>query len=116
MVIPMYGAVVLQIPVSTAVDISVGSTRDPGCITFPEQQLRGFMTSVRLCQERKLDPEIWWFFTGTYASAGAVSHVGIYVGGSRMLHCGSPIGYADLTSPYWNSHLYAFGRLATIPE
>ena len=56
------------------------------------------------------------FFTGTYASAGAVSHVGIYVGGSRMLHCGSPIGYADLTSPYWNSHLYAFGRLATIPE
>ena len=31
------------------------------------------------------------FFTGTYASAGAVSHVGIYVGGSRMLHCGSPI-------------------------
>lgn len=56
------------------------------------------------------------FFTGTYASAEAVSHVGIYVGGSRMLHCGSPIGYADLTSPYWNSHLYAFGRLATIPE
>ena len=56
------------------------------------------------------------FFTGTYASAGAVSHVGIYVGGSRMLHCGSPIGYADLTSPYWNSHLYAFGRLATLPE
>ena len=56
------------------------------------------------------------FFTGTYASAGAVSHVGIYVGGSRMLHCGSPIGYADLTSPYYNSHLYAFGRLATIPE
>lgn len=56
------------------------------------------------------------FFTGTYASAGAVSHVGIYVGGSRMLHCGSPIGYADLTSSYWNSHLYAFGRLATIPE
>ena len=70
-----------------------------GCITFPEQQLRGFMTSVRLCQERKLDPEIWCF-TGTYASAGAVSHVGIYVGGSRMLHCGSPIGYADLYFPY----------------
>ena len=73
------------------------------------------MTSVRLCQERKLARSIG-VFTGTYASAGAVSHVGIYVGGSRMLHCGSPIGYADLTSPYWNSHLYAFGRLATIPE
>ena len=47
------------------------------------------------------------FLRELYASAGAVSHVGIYVGGSRMLHCGSPIGYADLTSPYWNSHLYA---------
>lgn len=34
-------------------------------------------------------------------------------GGAFLLY---PIGYADLTSPYWNSHLYAFGRLATIPE
>lgn len=29
------------------------------------------------------------FFTGTYDSAGPVSHVGIYVGGGMMIHCGN---------------------------
>lgn len=51
------------------------------------------------------------FFTGTYASSSPVSHVGIYVGGGRMLHCGSPIQYTSIETPYWQAHLYAFGRL-----
>ena len=51
------------------------------------------------------------FFTGTYASPGAVSHVGIYVGGGFMIHAGNPISYADITSNYWVRHFYAFGRL-----
>jgi len=51
------------------------------------------------------------FFTGTYASPGPVSHVGIYVGGGYMIHCGNPISYADITSNYWVSHFYSFGRL-----
>ena len=50
------------------------------------------------------------FFTGTYDTPG-VSHVAIYVGDGMMLHCGDPIGYADITTSYWQSHLYAFGRL-----
>lgn len=50
------------------------------------------------------------FFTGTYETPG-VSHVGIYVGDNFMLHCGDPIQYADLSSSYWQSHLYAYGRL-----
>lgn len=77
---------------------------------------QGIYDQCAIVSREEASPGDLVFFTGTYASAGAVSHVGIYVGGSRMLHCGSPIGYADLTSPYWNSHLYAFGRLATIPE
>ena len=56
------------------------------------------------------------FFTGTYASATPVSHVGIYVGGNQFLHCGSPIGFASLDSPYWSGHYYAVGRLPTMPE
>ena len=51
------------------------------------------------------------FFTGTYNSAGAVSHVGIYCGGGTMIHCGDPISYASINSSYWQSHFYAFGRL-----
>ena len=51
------------------------------------------------------------FFTGTYDSPGPVSHVGIYVGDGMMLHCGSPIQYANINSSYWQTHFYAFGRL-----
>jgi len=51
------------------------------------------------------------FFTGTYDSPGPVSHVGIYVGGGYMIHCGNPISYADVNSTYWSNHFYAFGRL-----
>lgn len=51
------------------------------------------------------------FFTGTYNSAGAVSHVGIYCGNGTMIHCGDPISYASINSPYWQRHFYSFGRL-----
>ena len=49
------------------------------------------------------------FFVGTYDTPG-VSHVGIYVGGGKMLHCGDPIQYADINTSYWQAHFYAFGR------
>lgn len=50
------------------------------------------------------------FFQGTYNTAGA-SHVGIYVGDNMMIHCGKPIQYASITSPYWQQHFMAFGRI-----
>ena len=50
------------------------------------------------------------FFQGTYDTAGA-SHVGIYVGNSMMIHCGDPISYANISSSYWQSHFYTYGRL-----
>ena len=50
------------------------------------------------------------FFTGTYDTPG-VSHVGIYLGDGWMLHCGDPIGYANLNASYWQSHFYAYGKL-----
>jgi len=52
------------------------------------------------------------FFTGTYNSAGSVSHVGIYCGNGTMIHCGDPIKYASINTSYWQSHFYAFGRLS----
>lgn len=51
------------------------------------------------------------FFHSTYDSGSLVSHVGIYVGNNRMYHAGSPIGYADLTSSYWQAHLIGAGRV-----
>ena len=50
------------------------------------------------------------FFQGTYDTPGA-SHVGIYVGNQVMIHCGDPIQYANISTPYWQQHFMAFGRL-----
>lgn len=52
------------------------------------------------------------FFQGTMGDdVGGITHVGIYVGDNKMIHCGSPIGYADLTESYWLKHFFAYGRV-----
>ena len=50
------------------------------------------------------------FFQGTYNTAGA-SHVGIYVGDGKMIHCGNPIQYASVNSNYWRTHFLEYGRI-----
>ena len=50
------------------------------------------------------------FFQGTYATKGA-SHVGIYIGGGRMIHCGNPIKISNVSTAYWNSRYLTYGRL-----
>ena len=59
------------------------------------------------------------FFEKTYVDTPDVicTHVGIYVGidpetgHPMMLHCGDPIQFADLSSPYWQEHFFAYGHL-----
>ncbi|MBC1797935.1 peptidoglycan DD-metalloendopeptidase family protein [Listeria booriae] len=51
------------------------------------------------------------FFTETYPAGRPVTHIGIYVGNGKMLHCGDPIQYSSIDSPYWQQHFYGFGRL-----
>lgn len=53
------------------------------------------------------------FFHSTYNAGTYVTHVGIYAGNNRMYHAGDPIGYADLTSSYWQQHLIGAGRVKT---
>jgi len=53
------------------------------------------------------------FFTGTYSAGRYITHVGIYVGNNRMFHAGSPLGYADLGSSYWQTHIVCAGTLGT---
>ena len=50
------------------------------------------------------------FFQKTYNTSGA-SHVGLYVGNNKMIHCGDPISYANINTNYWQSHFLTFGRL-----
>ena len=52
------------------------------------------------------------FFKDTYKGApSGASHVGIYVGNGMMIHCGNPIQYTSIKTPFWQSHLYTYGRL-----
>lgn len=51
------------------------------------------------------------FFQGTISGEDGITHCGIYVGDGYMLHCGSPIGYADLSDSYWQNHYFGYGRL-----
>ena len=55
------------------------------------------------------------FFTGTYNSGNPVTHVGIYAGNGQMIHCGDPIKYTSVNTPYWQNHFYAFGRVPSSP-
>lgn len=51
------------------------------------------------------------FFHSTYDAGDYITHIGIYLGNNRMFHAGDPIGYADLTSSYWQQHLVGAGRI-----
>lgn len=50
------------------------------------------------------------FFQGTYNTSGA-SHVGIYLGDGRMIHCGNPVKISSINTAYWQQHFYCYGRI-----
>ncbi len=86
-----------------------------GVYNLPRTSADGIYHQCAIVPREEARPGDLVFFTGTYASAGAVSHVGMYVGDGKMLHAGDPIGFGDLNSNYWRSHYYATGRLPGIP-
>ena len=68
-----------------------------------------------LCQDVPVDqakPGDIVFFDGTMGEGVAgITHCGIYVGNNMMIHCGSPLGYANLNDSYWRQHFHSFGRV-----
>lgn len=81
-----------------------------GVANIPRTTAQGIYNQCAPVSASEAKPGDIIFFTGTYDSGSPVSHVGIYVGNGMMLHCGSPIQYASIHSPYWKKHFYAFGR------
>ena len=82
-----------------------------GVYHLPRTSAQGIFDQCAVVSREEAQPGDLIFFTGTYASASPVSHVGILVGKNRMLHCGDPVGFARIDTPYWTSHYYAMGRL-----
>lgn len=70
----------------------------------------GLMSYCDIIRKSEAKPGDLIFFQGTYNTSGA-SHVGIYVGGGMMIHCGNPISYASIETNYWQQHYYCMGRI-----
>ncbi len=82
-----------------------------GTYSLPRTTAQGIYNQCAPVSSADAEPGDIVFFTGTYQSGTPVTHVGIYCGGGVMIHCGDPVGYASISTPYWQSHFYGFGRL-----
>ncbi|MEN1969627.1 bifunctional lytic transglycosylase/C40 family peptidase [Lentibacillus sp. N15] len=97
---------------STSFDCS-GLTQwsyDKAGITLPRtaQQQYDATEHISLAQAK---PGDLVFFHSTYNAGTYVTHVGIYLGNNQMYNAGDPVGYADLTTSYWQKHLIGAGRI-----
>lgn len=81
-------------------------------IHLPRTAQEQFNATKRISKQ-ELQPGDLIFFTRTYEAAHAVTHVGLYVGNGVMYDAnGGGIGYSSVLEPYWQAHLYGYGRIA----
>ena len=71
----------------------------------------GIYASCRHISPAQARPGDIVFFESTIEGETGVTHCGIYVGDNKMLHCGNPCSYADLTDAYWQTHFVGYGRV-----
>lgn len=82
-----------------------------GVYNLPRTTAYGIFQQCTVIPESEAKAGDLIFFTNTYKCETPTSHIGIYVGDGKMLHCGDPIGYASVKSKYWTEHFYAYARL-----
>ena len=74
------------------------------------QNVRGLIAATTSVSRNEAAPGDLIFFKNTGGISG-ISHVGIYVGDGKMIHCGDPIRYVSIETNYWQEHLYGYGRM-----
>ena len=74
------------------------------------QNVRGLIAATTSISRNEAAPGDLIFFKNTGGISG-ISHVGIYVGDGKMIHCGDPIRYVSIETNYWQEHLYGYGRM-----
>ena len=85
------------------------SMRNSGVWNVGRTSAQGLYNLCTPVSKNNAQPGDLIFFKGTYDTPG-ISHVGLYVGAGKMLHCGDPIRYVDINTTYWQAHFYAFAR------
>jgi len=81
-----------------------------GVASFGHQGAQGLYDSSRKVSPDNARPGDVIFFSGTIEGESGITHCGLYVGNNRMIHCGNPCTYADLTDAYWQEHFTGYGR------
>jgi cell wall-associated NlpC family hydrolase len=80
-------------------------------IKLPRTAQEQFDATLRITQDQ-LKPGDFVFFSGTYNAGRNITHVGLYVGNNSMFDAGdNGVGYHDLSSNYYQSHIAGYGRL-----
>lgn len=85
-----------------------------GAASVGRTNARGLYKKSTVVSRENARPGDLIFFTGARAAeiGHPVTHVGIYVGNGMMLHCaGNGVEYKSISTKYYKSHFYAFGRL-----
>lgn len=85
-----------------------------GAASVGRTNARGLYKKSTVVSRENARPGDMIFFTGARAAeiGHPVTHVGIYVGNGMMLHCaGNGVEYKSISTKYYKSHFYAFGRL-----
>lgn len=85
-----------------------------GAASVGRTNARGLYRKSTVVSRENVRPGDLIFFTGARAAeiGHPVTHVGIYVGNGMMLHCaGNGVEYKSISTKYYKSHFYAFGRL-----
>ena len=82
-----------------------------GVYNLPRTTAQGIYGYCKPVSPSEAQPGDLVFFENTYNFHERITHIGICVGNGKMLRAGNPIGYADITSSFWQSHFYGFGRL-----
>ena len=85
-----------------------------GISNVPRTTAQGLFNLSSPVAANEVRPGDLIFFHSTFSSPRTVTHAGIYTGNGVMLHTGSnPAGveFTSINSPFWQRHLFAFGRI-----
>lgn len=82
-----------------------------GTYNLPRTTAQGIYNQCMPISPNEAQPGDLIFFTKTYKTSSPVTHIGLYTGNNRMIHCGNPIGYTSISTSYWKNHFYGYGRL-----